>query len=220
MEKPDKYELKGEEFYNQEKYLESIFYMEKALNANSKNHINCYTKIALSKSCLGDFEGALNAYSELLKYEPNDPRHYALRCDTKRRLGMYHEGLNDCNRAILLAPDSDAGFGFRGIIKFYLEDYYGAINDLNIAIEINNKYATTYLYRGHAKIKLKEDTGALQDLNTAIKIDNNYAEAYYIRGIMKILIFNERQSGCLDLSKAGELGRKEAYKSIKELCNS
>lgn len=40
---------------------------------------------------------------------------------------------------------------------------------------------------------------------------------YYYRGIAK-LNSNQIDSGCLDLSKAGELGYKEAYVLIKKYC--
>jgi hypothetical protein len=46
----------------------------------------------------------------------------------------------------------------------------------------------------------------------------NYAGAYSGRGIAKIRS-GQKDSGCLDLSKAGELGFAEAYESIKKLCN-
>jgi hypothetical protein len=42
--------------------------------------------------------------------------------------------------------------------------------------------------------------------------------AYYHRGLAKILS-GQKDNGCLDLSKAGDLGLAEAYESIKEYCN-
>ena len=42
--------------------------------------------------------------------------------------------------------------------------------------------------------------------------------AYYSRGAVK-LILKQKDSGCLDLSKAGELGNQEAYKLIRSYCN-
>jgi hypothetical protein len=36
--------------------------------------------------------------------------------------------------------------------------------------------------------------------------------------VTKILL-GQKESGCLDLSKAGELGSEKAYESIKQFCN-
>jgi len=42
--------------------------------------------------------------------------------------------------------------------------------------------------------------------------------AYYHRGLAKILL-GQKDNGCLDLSKAGELGSAKAYEAIKNFCN-
>jgi hypothetical protein len=39
-----------------------------------------------------------------------------------------------------------------------------------------------------------------------------------MRGILRI-DFGDQKNGCLDLSKAGELGDLKAYEVIKEKCN-
>jgi hypothetical protein len=43
-------------------------------------------------------------------------------------------------------------------------------------------------------------------------------DAYFMRGILRI-DFGDTKNGCLDLSKAGELGDLKAYEAIKEKCN-
>lgn len=114
--------------------------------------------------------------------------------------------------------------GARGDCKMMLEDYYGAIMDYNFAIETkdtrlfaDNK-STYYLERGRAYTLLKNDQQGMIDVNKAIEINKNYAEAYYLRGLLHINV-NEIESGCLDLSKAGELGFERAYQYIKEYCH-
>ena len=56
------------------------------------------------------------------------------------------------------------------------------------------------------------------DFNKEIEINPNNAEIYFHRGLVKILT-GEKNSGCIDLSKAGELGDEKAYDSIREFCN-
>ena len=42
-------------------------------------------------------------------------------------------------------------------------------------------------------------------------------EAYYNRALVLIYI-KDREKGCIDLSRAGELGVKDAYGVIKKYC--
>ncbi len=43
-------------------------------------------------------------------------------------------------------------------------------------------------------------------------------EAYYNRGVGKLGL-GQKDSGCLDLSKASKLGCSKAYEAIKKYCN-
>ena len=58
---------------------------------------------------------------------------------------------------------------------------------------------------------------AINDFNKAIEINPNLVEPYYNRGNTKIRI-DQIDSGCLDLSKAGEMGYLDAYDLIKKYC--
>jgi len=60
--------------------------------------------------------------------------------------------------------------------------------------------------------------GSIQDFNKTIELNPKLTEAYSGRGVAKIVL-GQKDSGCLDLSKAGELGFEKAYQYIKEYCN-
>ncbi|MDB4162353.1 tetratricopeptide repeat protein [Saprospiraceae bacterium] len=67
------------------------------------------------------------------------------------------------------------------------------------------------------KGKAKDFRGAIADYTKAIEIRPNYINAYFDRGLAKLNL-GQKDSGCLDLSKAGELGHEEAYNLIKDFC--
>jgi len=71
---------------------------------------------------------------------------------------------------------------------------------------------------GLLRVSYKTLGGAIQDFNKTIELNPNYALAYGGRGLAKIRL-GQKDDGCLDLSKAGELGYAEAYEAIKEYCN-
>jgi hypothetical protein len=51
----------------------------------------------------------------------------------------------------------------------------------------------------------------------AIEIDPKFADVYYFRGLTKEIL-GQKDDGCLDFSKAGELGFAQAYDRIREDC--
>jgi len=105
-----------------------------------------------------------------------------------------------------------------GVVKAIYGDYQGAIEDYDKAIEIDHRYyATAYFNRGLAKGNLGDYREAIEDYDTAIQVNPKFSKAYYNRGLAKIEL-GQKYSGCLDLSKAGELGFDKAYESIKKYC--
>jgi len=105
----------------------------------------------------------------------------------------------------------------RAQAKYNLEDYVGALSDFTKLIEFDPKYINAYLFRGHSKGNLGDYRGAINDYTQIIEIDTKNSTAYFVRGMCKIK-HNMKDSGCLDLSKAGELGDPVAYYYIKKNC--
>lgn len=140
----------------------------------------------------------------------------------------YNDGLtkyqnNNCKGAILdfskaieLDPTNAYAFSSRANCRGLLGDYMGAIADWNRAIEIL-PIAMMFAGRATAKAELKDYRGAILDFNKAIELDGSVHVNYYLRGIAK-LFAGQKESACLDFSKAGELGLAEAYDRIRENC--
>ena len=105
----------------------------------------------------------------------------------------------------------------RGVAKAKSGDAKQAMEDYNRAISLNPIFAEAYYFRGVAKSSLGDQRNAIQDCSNAIKLNPKYAEAYFIRGIIKLALGDS--SGCLDLSKSGELGYNQAYQVIRDHCN-
>ena len=107
---------------------------------------------------------------------------------------------------------------YSGISKDKLQDYRGAITDYTKAIELDPNRVVFYFLRGNAKERLQDYRGAIADYTTVIESYTDYAEVFKNRGLARIHL-GQIDSGCLDLSKAGELGDFEAYWLIEINCN-
>ena len=88
---------------------------------------------------------------------------------------------------------------------------------LNTLTDLVRDYPTNpfaWYNLGNVHLYMQEFHKAIDDYSQAILYEANLAEAYYNRGLT-LLFLGEKELANSDLSKAGELGIKEAYAVIK-----
>jgi tetratricopeptide (TPR) repeat protein len=166
----------------------------------------------------GEFMEALLNVNKAIEVDANYAAAYYLRGNLKDKFEDRHGAMKDYNTAIEKNQKFADAFFARGNVKMKLQDYYGAIADYTSAITINENYIEAYFNRGKAKQFLQAYEDAINDCSKIITINPKNVDAYYMRGILRIN-FGDMKNGCLDLSKAGELGDQKAYETIKEKCN-
>lgn len=165
-----------------------------------------------------EYVEALVNLNRAIELDPNHSAAYYLRGNIKDNFEDRHGAMKDYNMAIEKNPKfADALFA-RGNVKMKLQDYYGAIDDFTAVIAINENFVEAYFSRGRAKQFLQAYQDAINDCTKIIQINPKNSDAYSMRGILRIE-FGDTKNGCLDLSKAGELGDLKAYELIKEKCN-
>src|SRR5688572_1878859 len=165
-----------------------------------------------------EFMEALLNLNKAIEVDPTYAAAYYVRGNIKDAFDDRHGAMKDYNLAIEKNPKFADAFFSRGNVKMKLQDYYGAIDDYSAAIKINENYIDAYFQRGKAKHFLQAYEDAINDCSKIIQLHPKNVDAYYMRGILRI-DFGDTKNGCLDLSKAGELGDLKAYEMIKEKCN-
>jgi tetratricopeptide (TPR) repeat protein len=165
-----------------------------------------------------EFMEALLNLNKAIEVDPNYAAAYYLRANIKDNFDDRHGAMKDYNVAVEKNPKFADAFFARGNVKMKLQDYYGAISDFSSAIAVNENYIEAYFNRGKAKQFLQAYQDAINDCTKIIEINPKNVDAYFMRGILRI-DFGDTKNGCLDLSKAGELGDLKAYEAIKEKCN-
>jgi tetratricopeptide (TPR) repeat protein len=99
-----------------------------------------------------------------------------------------------------------------------IEHTYGAvISDLDLVLTRDPGFPFAWYNRGFVNSRMGKYKLAIDDFSQAIALQGDFAEAFYNRGLMSILLQDNHQ-GCLDLSRAGELGVKDAYRVMKRYC--
>src|SRR5690349_17693796 len=166
-----------------------------------------------------EFMEALLNLNKALEIDPNYSQAYFVRGNIKDAFDDRHGAMKDYNSAVEKNPKFGDAFFARGNVKLKLQDYYGAIDDYSSAIALNENYIEAYFQRGKAKQFLQAYEDAINDRTKIIQLHPKNIDAYFMRGILRI-DFGDMKNGCLDLSKAGELGDLKAYEMIKEKCNN
>ena len=60
---------------------------------------------------------------------------------------------------------------------------------------------------------------AIEDYDMALKLYPEMGEAYFNRGLVLIYL-KDKEKGCIDLSRAGELGVADSYSVISKYCEN
>ena len=96
-------------------------------------------------------------------------------------------------------------------------DYTAAIHDMKKAAGLSPGLPYIYYNLGNLYCLSDDLPEAIIQYTKAITLFPYLGEAYYNRGLVQIYL-QDREKGCLDMSKAGELGITEAYSVIKKYC--
>ena len=158
----------------------------------------------------GEYQRALNAYSEAIKRDSTFVEAYQNRGYLKYVIQDFQGAISDFDKMYTLNPYSYASYELRGMARFKLRDFRGAVDDYTKVID-SSMINDVYLYnkRGEANYYLGEYNGAIRDANRVIRVlgagKNVKAVAYRFRGLAEVGLSN-RTVGCLDLVKAKKLG--------------
>lgn len=96
-------------------------------------------------------------------------------------------------------------------------DYSQAIGDIVKASMLLPDNPFIYYNLGNLFCYANDLPEAIRQYEKALELYPNLSEAYYNRGLVLIYL-KDLEKGCIDMSKAGELGITDAYSVIRKYC--
>ena len=96
-------------------------------------------------------------------------------------------------------------------------DYSDAIRDMRAAAETVPDLPYVYYNLGNLYCLSSEHVNSIENYTKAIALYPYMGDAYFNRGLVLIYL-KDKEKGCIDLSRAGELGVQDAYSVIKKYC--
>lgn len=181
------------------------------------NDAFAYSTRGWSKYYQKDYMGSLADFNKQIELEPNSAFAYYNRGSAKSELKDEYGAIADYSKAIELKSDYSMAYNNRGWSKYELKKYKEAITDLDKAIIIDNTNYVAYDSRQETKFMSNDLKGCIEDCNSAIALNPKLSNSYLFRG-RAFYKQGNKQKACEDWSKAGELGKAEAYDFISKYC--
>ena len=96
-------------------------------------------------------------------------------------------------------------------------EYTDALEDMKRAAELVPDMPYAYYNLGNLYCLSSEYINSIDNFTKAIELYPYMGDAYFNRGLVLIYL-KDKEKGCIDLSRAGELGVSDAYGVIKKYC--
>ena len=166
----------------------------------------------ISQSLIKQYTNAVNSYTEAIHLNPSNPFLYINRATTRAEMIDFISSIDNSYQTISFDSDPAKRLHNSGTRTY---SYDEAIEDMNKAIKLYPDLAEAYYNRGNLMAISGKLPEAYDDYTKAIELNPNLGEAYYNRGLVQIFMKDTRK-GCMDLSKAGELGIASAYDILRQ----
>lgn len=219
----DKQELKNliidiNKSFKAKNYIKAL---ELSNNLNSINPgIGANAFIGYSNYYLKDYANAIKYFSLVISEEKR-PDVYFWRAVSKSELNDNYGAISDLDVLINLGEskgnyDMATVYNNKAYALVGLKNYKEALTNVNKALSLDSSIWYIWDTRGEINYHLNLFSESISDMEKAIglKPDGN---SYYFSGLAKIKL-KQIANACKDFSKAGELGKSEAYVEINTYC--
>lgn len=168
------------------------------------NDALAYFNRAATRYDLGDHQGAIADYTEVLAIHPEHDVAFNNRALVRYDLGDKEGAIADFTQAIHHNSHNYLAYSNRGYVRSEMGDKLGAIEDYTFAIQLNSDYAPAYFYRGLARTRMQNKLGAIEDYTEVIRLNPQDASAYFYRGLASAKI-GQRMEAIRDLRQAAQI---------------
>jgi tetratricopeptide (TPR) repeat protein len=185
--------------------------LEQAIRDSNEHSWTLHFERGISQLLIKQYTSAVNSFAEAIELNPTNPFLYMNRAAARAEMIDFISSIDNSYQSVNI--DADPSKRLHSRTRTY--SYDEAIEDMNKAIKLYPDFAEAYYNRANMMAISGKLPEAYDDYTRAIELDANMGEAYYNRGLVQIFMKDTRK-GCMDLSKAGELGIEMAYEALKQ----
>lgn len=168
------------------------------------------------------FTKSINSYSKAIAANPKNGYAFINRSTIQAEMVDFVSSIENNIQPMILdekgtATSNSSQPNGKSKVEVTIYNYDQALEDLNKAAKLLPDYAYIYYNMGNIYTLANRMPEAIQSYTKAIEQYPYLADAFFNRGLIQIYL-KDTSKGCLDISKSGELGIKEAYTILKKYC--
>jgi serine/threonine-protein kinase len=130
----------------------------------------------------GEWRGAVEAYTEAIRLNPEHARAYSNRSHAHGELGDAQSAVDDGAEAVRLDPASADAHNNLGVAQGQLGDWSAAQAAFSEAIRLQPESASAWTNRGLARWTLQDWSGCVADFTEALRLNADAPALYHQRG--------------------------------------
>jgi tetratricopeptide (TPR) repeat protein len=188
------------------------------------NNADIYFNRGTTRYDLGDKQGAIADYTQVLRLDSDDDVAFNNRGLSRYELGDQNGAIVDFNNALQINPENAIAYFNRAAARTDLGDKLGCISDFSQAIRHQPNFALAYFYRGMARMQVGNRVGAIEDYTEAIGLNDQDAMSHFYRGLAYFRS-GDKVRAAADLKQAERLftdqkdkvNRQRVLQALKEL---
>lgn len=205
---------------DEEKYVETISMIDSVVRSD-ENH-RFYGLRGMANFNLENYSQAILDITKMAEVSSKIPPSFLVyRANAKSNLKDYYGSISDLDIVIdnhkNVYGDMASVYNNKAYSLLLLGNAKEASPIINKALKLNSKRDYIWDTKGEVEYKLGNYKKSISAMQKAINIRPS-GNSYYFKGLANIKL-NKIKKGCTDLSRAGELGKVEAYEEIKKYCN-
>lgn len=215
--------------------IKSEFFLKRAQNAIAEKKMKLANEYLMKSvelwnsnydawMALGDMEAqfgsgskALTNYQQCARIDSTQPKLFFKLAEVYLKLKRRSEAVTYYSKAIYLDKEYIEAYMGRASVYNDWKNYLDALSDYNTVLNLDKAYHYAYKARGMVKFNDKKFAAAAEDFTRYIIFEETDPTGYYYRGLSRIAN-SELLDGCMDLSKASDMGYDAATKAIKKSC--
>lgn len=141
---------------------------------------------ALAAESAGEYGQAIDQLSAAILLQPQIPKFYYWRADSRLRLGQYDSAVDDYTQSLTLAPSDRASLLGRGVAYLWKGQWQQSVDDasavINSSAQSDQMTAWAYRARGLAYAGLHQPNSAIADYQAYLTLSPNASDRAVVQG--------------------------------------